>query len=121
MIGHMRELWEKALSLFRKRALDSEFNEELSAHIEMAVEDNIRAGMNPEEARRSAMIRLGGADQTCEVHREARGFGWIADLQSNCGGGCLSCTWPGGLRSRLPAGMARLSHRSAERAAVRVD
>jgi predicted permease len=80
MSGRIRELWEKILSLFRRRTLDGEFNEELAAHIDMAVEDNIRAGMNTEEARRSALIQLGGADQTCEVQRDARGLRWLESL-----------------------------------------
>jgi len=60
--------------MFRKRKLDDDLSEELAAHIEMAVEDNIRAGMSPDEARRQAMIRLGGFEAAKELHREARGL-----------------------------------------------
>src|SRR5512134_2450724 len=40
----------------------------------MATEDNIRAGMNPQEARRQAMIRFGGVEAAKELHRDARSF-----------------------------------------------
>ena len=74
MIGPIRQLCERFLSLFRRRKLDSDLSEEIAAHVEMAVEDNIRAGMNPGEARRQAMIRLGGVEAAKELHRDARGL-----------------------------------------------
>ena len=80
MHGHIRELCERFLSLFRRRKLDSDLSEELAAHLEMAVEDNIRSGMNPEEARRQAMIRLGGVEATKELHRDTRGLPSVESL-----------------------------------------
>jgi hypothetical protein len=61
-------------SFFRKRELDREFDAELTAHIEMAVDDDLKQGMSAEEARRRAMIGLGGMDATRELHRESRGL-----------------------------------------------
>jgi hypothetical protein len=58
--GRARELLERILSLFRRRRLDDELREELAVHLEMAVEVNMRAGMSAQEARRRAMVRLGG-------------------------------------------------------------
>jgi hypothetical protein len=80
MNSRLRELWGKTLFLFCRHKLDGEFSEELTVHIEMAIEDNIRAGMCAEEARRMALIRLGGTDQAFEVHRDARGFIWLDSL-----------------------------------------
>src|SRR5882757_5491781 len=48
-------------NLFRQSGVDREINAELKAHIEMRVEDNIAAGMSPEEARRDANVRFGNA------------------------------------------------------------
>src|SRR5512147_947743 len=73
MSGHIRELCDRFLSLFHSRKLDNDLSEELAAHIEMATEDNVRAGMNPQEARRQALIRFGGVEAAKELHREARG------------------------------------------------
>src|SRR5262245_37351077 len=70
----IRELLARIISLFRKRDLDRELDAELSAHLEMAIEDKIKQGMSLEEARRSAMIRLGGMDAARELHRESRGL-----------------------------------------------
>src|SRR5262245_43763852 len=62
---------------FRSRSLDSEFDQELHAHLEMAVENNIRRGMTPEEARRIARVELGGLSQLREAGRDARGLPWL--------------------------------------------
>src|ERR671939_509586 len=43
--------------------------EELESHLGMAVEENVRAGMRPEEARRQAMIQLGGVEEPKERSR----------------------------------------------------
>ena len=59
---------------FRPGSLDSDFNEELEAHITMAAEDKIRRGMTPEEARRAARVELGGITQLRESARAARGL-----------------------------------------------
>src|SRR5262245_21534739 len=62
---------------FRSRSLDSEFDQELHAHLEMAVENNIRRGMTPEEARRAARVELGGLTQLREAGRAVRGLPWL--------------------------------------------
>ena len=36
------------------------FRQELQSHVQMHVEDNLRAGMTPAEAHRNALIKLGG-------------------------------------------------------------
>jgi macrolide transport system ATP-binding/permease protein len=58
--------------LFRKEQLDRDFGDELAAHLEMHIADNVRAGMSPEEARRAALMQLGGMEQTKESMRERR-------------------------------------------------
>ncbi len=80
MNAHIRELLGRILSIFRKRELDDDFDEELASHIEMATEDNIRAGMNPQEARRQALIRFGGVDASRELHRDTRGLPLIENI-----------------------------------------
>ncbi len=62
-IVRMSGLW---FSSARERELD----EELEAHLQMHIEDNIRAGMNPELARRTAMLKLGGVEATKQAYRE---------------------------------------------------
>ncbi len=67
-------------SLFRKEQMDHELDEELASHLAMHIEDNLRAGMTPEEARRDALMKLGGVEQTKEVYREGRGVSWLDTL-----------------------------------------
>jgi len=59
---------------------EREFAEELESHLQMHVEDNLRAGLTPEEARRQALIKLGGIEPTKERHREQRGLPAIETL-----------------------------------------
>ena len=66
--------------LFGKQRRDSELAAELECHLQMHVADNLRAGMTPEEARRNALIKLGGVEQTKENYRERRGFPWLESL-----------------------------------------
>jgi predicted permease len=55
LITHFR----RGANLFRQASVDREIDAELKAHIEMRVEDNLAAGMSPEEARRDALLRFG--------------------------------------------------------------
>jgi predicted permease len=70
----IRDLLARISAVFRRRELDREFDAELAAHLEMAIEDNIKQGMSAEEARRRALISLGGMETTRELQRESRGL-----------------------------------------------
>jgi predicted permease len=61
-------------ALFHKEQRDRELAEELESHLQMHIEDNLRSGMKPEEARRQALIKLGGVEQTKERYRDRRGI-----------------------------------------------
>jgi len=67
-------------ALLRKSQAERDLDEELRHHIEQQVEQNIRLGMNPEEARRSALKSFGGVEQAKERSRDARGVRWLEDL-----------------------------------------
>ena len=70
--------WRKRIrTLIRRDAVERELDEELAFHLEMETEKNLRAGMNPEEARRQAAIKFGGVDRYKEKVREARVLGWV--------------------------------------------
>jgi hypothetical protein len=43
----------RLFSIFYRKQREQEFAEELESHLALHLEDNIRAGMSPEEARRS--------------------------------------------------------------------
>ena len=69
-----REAFHRIRSFFRNDPLDRELNNELASHLEMATEENIRRGMSPDDARREALVRFGGIQQSREQHRDARGL-----------------------------------------------
>ncbi len=76
----LRALWIRLGGLFRARRSEQDFAAELASHVTMHTDDGIRAGLTPGEARRQALIRLGGAEQTRQAYREQRGLPWVADL-----------------------------------------
>jgi predicted permease len=55
--------------LFGKQRREAEIAEELQAHLEMHVADNMRAGMTAEQARRDALLSLGGVEAVKEAYR----------------------------------------------------
>jgi macrolide transport system ATP-binding/permease protein len=44
--------------------------DEIESHLEMHIDDNIRAGMTPEQARRAAVLTLGGVEATKQAWRD---------------------------------------------------
>ena len=72
----MRRAWYRLRAMLRRLldggARDAELSEELRAFVEHDADSKIRSGMTPEEARRAALIELGGAEQVKEHVREAR-------------------------------------------------
>ena len=65
---------QRVRAFFAKRRLDYELEAELAAHVEFAIEENLERGMSLEEARRQALISMGGIEQAREKHRETRGL-----------------------------------------------
>src|SRR5215472_785999 len=57
-------------SPFRKRTLDPQYDSELRFHIDRLTDENIAAGMPPEEARRCAILEFGGPEQIKEELRD---------------------------------------------------
>jgi putative ABC transport system permease protein len=70
----------RLLGIFRARRPEDDFAAEIESHLALHTDDGIRAGLSPEEARRQALIRLGGAEQTRQAHRERRTFPWLDSL-----------------------------------------
>ncbi len=64
----------RLVAFFRKQELDRDFDQELSAHIELATQDHVRQGMSLLDARRLAIIKLGGVEAAKELHRDSRGL-----------------------------------------------
>ncbi len=58
--------------LFGGAKQDREFQHELDSHLQMLIDDNLRAGMRPDEARRQALARFDGIESVKEAHRDRR-------------------------------------------------
>src|SRR5271167_2988674 len=81
-------LFVKARSVLRNlsmsRRLEADLDQEVHSHLELLIEENIRAGMSPKEAQRAARIELGGIEQVKEQVREKRLGNWIPSVFSDC-------------------------------------
>src|SRR5215475_3824877 len=76
----LRIFFHRLLGLFLRRKLERELGEEIRSHLEMQIEDNLRQGMSPEDARRAARLRFGGVEQVKEAYRDKSRLGWIESL-----------------------------------------
>src|SRR5690242_5288913 len=63
--------------LFEHKRLERELDDEVRFHLEMQIEDNRRAGMNPAEARYAALRSFGGVEGMKETYRERRTFAQV--------------------------------------------
>src|ERR1700723_1154952 len=76
-----RALTRRLGGLFRS---GSDFEAELESHIDLHTDALISTGLDRREARRQALIRLGGAEQTRQVHRERRTLPWLEGILHDC-------------------------------------
>ncbi len=76
----LRALGLRLLGFFRARRPEDDFAAEIESHVALHTDDGIRAGLTPEAARRQALIRLGGAEQIRQAHRERRSLPWLDSL-----------------------------------------
>ena len=68
----VRRVWRRLCETLIRSPREDEFGDEIELHIRMLREDNIRAGMEPEEARRAAVLRFGSVESTKEQWRDQR-------------------------------------------------
>src|ERR1051326_2013413 len=74
VMRHLRAFLVRLAAVFRKERAESEFSEELRAHLQLHIEDNLRAGLSAEEARRATLLKLGRLEPTRELYREPLGL-----------------------------------------------
>jgi putative ABC transport system permease protein len=89
-------LFARIRGFLRRDHLESDFDREMAAHLDMAEADGLRRGLSPDEARRAARVQLGGLTQLRESSRAAWGLPWLegfaADLKL---GGRMLLKYPG--------------------------
>ena len=74
MIRRVQEMWFRLLAVFRRSTLDRDFDDELAAHVDLLTERNQRRGLPRDEARRQAILQVGGLNAARTLHRETRGM-----------------------------------------------
>jgi putative ABC transport system permease protein len=77
---HLRAIATRFRSLLLRDRFESEVDEELTFHLRMETEKNLRAGMSPEAARRAAQLAFGGAETVREDLRDGRLGAWVSEL-----------------------------------------
>jgi putative ABC transport system permease protein len=79
-VRRLRAWLPRLASVFGASARHREIDDELAAHLELHVADEIAAGMAPAEARRRARLALGGIQQTKERVRDRAGLPQVESL-----------------------------------------
>ena len=74
MIRRARAWVLRTIGMVTRSGRQRDFDAELRSHLEMHVEDNIRAGMTREQARREALVALGGVAPLREAYRDRLGL-----------------------------------------------
>ncbi len=73
----LRALWIRVTA---SRRASQDFEAELESHVRIHTDEGIRAGLTECEARRQALIKLGGLEQTRQAYRERSGLPWLECL-----------------------------------------
>jgi predicted permease len=76
----LRAFFSRLGGLVPSRRRERDLAAELESHLQLHIDDNLRAGMNEAEARRQASIRLGGVEAVKENWRDRRGFPAVEHL-----------------------------------------
>jgi putative ABC transport system permease protein len=71
-------------NLFRLHRADADLDHEVRSHLTLLIDENLRAGMSPQEAQRAARIEVGGIEQVKEQVREQRLGHWLHSVLSDC-------------------------------------
>ena len=76
----LRALIRRVAGLFSGTERERELSDEIESHLQMHIDDNLRAGMTSQEARRQAMLRLGGVEKTKQTYRERGTLPLVEDV-----------------------------------------
>ena len=68
-----------------RRRADQRLRDEIAEHLALQIEENLRAGMSPAEARRQAAIKLGSAEAIREHHHAEQSLPLIENLFHDLG------------------------------------
>jgi len=70
----LRAWFSRLGGVFNRQRQEQELTAEMESHLQLHIEDNLRAGIPAVRARREAIMKLGGVEQIKEKYRERRGL-----------------------------------------------
>ena len=76
-MGTLRRTLARIAGHFRKSRREREMADELTSHFQMHIQDNLRAGMTAEEARREAVLKFGSVEAAKEELRDMSTTLWV--------------------------------------------
>src|SRR5258708_16952218 len=79
----LNDLLFRLRSLFRRKTVDAELEEELRFHFDKQVSKFVQSGLTPAEAKRRARLEFGGMEQLKEEHRDVRGVSFVETLMQD--------------------------------------
>jgi predicted permease len=74
---HLRRIVAKLRNLLANKRAEEDLVREVASHLTLLVDDFVRRGMSPEEARLAAQRAYGGVEQAKQAHRDERSLLWI--------------------------------------------
>ncbi len=74
IMRQIRAAFMRLSGLFDRTPHDRDLENEIESNLHLQIEDNLRTGMTPDEARRQALLRLGGVESVKEAYRDRRGI-----------------------------------------------
>jgi putative ABC transport system permease protein len=72
LLSNMSVIVKRLLGLFHKGRSERDLSDEMENHLALEIQDKLRSGMSPEEARRQALVKLGGMEQAKELYRDRK-------------------------------------------------
>ena len=81
----LRAALRRMIGILTRQQQDADFAAELDSHLALHIDDGIRSGLTAAEARRQALIKLGGIEPVRESYRDRAGIpvveGFIQDIR----------------------------------------
>jgi predicted permease len=76
----IRALWLRLCAMFAADRVGNEFDAELEGHLAAHIEEGERCGLSEAEARRQALVRIGGVEQVRQAYRDRATLPWVESL-----------------------------------------
>src|SRR5579859_2922447 len=76
----LRSIFLRLAATLHQKSREADFVRELESHLALHADENLRSGISPRDARREALLKLGGIASATEQHRDRRGLPMLETL-----------------------------------------